>query len=238
MAISTVVLVHSYTLFRKGLCQSISQLPEFRVVGEAANGQQAIQVVSETEPDMVLIDMNLPGIHGLEVAHVIKKNHPDTGIILFCPSLDCQDVVKAIRIGIAACLLNTVSWDDMVQAFYEVQKGNYPINDLVLTFPAVATLVLDTFRKLAMDQSCLQVYSPLSPREIQVLELVASNQSNKEIAASLEISNQTVKNHVSSILRKLAVNDRTQAAIYAVSQGWIGGQRIPEPTCEASSQEQ
>lgn len=236
MNTSSVALVHAYILFREGLRRNLSSVPGFQVVGEASNGQQAIQVVSETEPDIVLIDMDLPGINGLEVARVIKRGHPHISIVLLSPSLDSQSVVKAIRAGVAACLLGNVSWDDMLQTFHELRKGNYPINDLIFALPDVATQVLDAFRQLAMDQDAQHVYSPLSPRELQVLKLVANNQTNKEIASALDISNQTVKNHISSILRKLAVNDRTQAVIYAVRQGWIS-RRVGNPASSEHDKE-
>jgi DNA-binding NarL/FixJ family response regulator len=102
-----------------------------------------------------------------------------------------------------------------------VRRGDYPINELVLSLPDVAAQVLAAFRQMAVDEDTQSIYSPLSPRELQVLELVAAGRTNKEIAAQLDISNQTVKNHVSSILRKLAVNDRTQAVVYAMRRGWI-----------------
>ncbi|RMD81291.1 MAG: DNA-binding response regulator, partial [Chloroflexi bacterium] len=100
-------------------------------------------------------------------------------------------------------------------------RGEYPINDLVLTSPEVAATVLEAFRQMVGDDDVQTVFSPLSARELEVLELVAAGRTNREIAAQLDISNQTVKNHISSILRKLAVNDRTQAVVYAMRRGWI-----------------
>ena len=103
----------------------------------------------------------------------------------------------------------------------EVRRGDYPINEVVLSEPQIASLVLTEFRNLTAEEDVENIYSPLSPREIEVLELVAAGRTNKEIAVKLAISNQTVKNHISSILRKLAVNDRTQAVVYAMRRGWI-----------------
>lgn len=217
----SVVLVHAHTLFREGLRHNLEALPDFRVVGEASNGQQAIQVVSSVDTDLVIMEMDLPGVSGLEVSRAIKRNHPYVSIILLSASMESQYVLKAIRAGVAAFVPVNTSWDALFQTIQDVCHDLYPINELVLSQPDVASQVLSSFRQLSVEGDTPHIYSPLSPRELQVLELVASDQTNKEIASSLDISNQTVKNHVSSILRKLAVNDRTQAVVYAVRQGWI-----------------
>jgi DNA-binding NarL/FixJ family response regulator len=218
---TTIVLVHAHELYRQGLRHNFASTTDFRVVGEASNGQQAIQIVDNTEPDMVLMSMELPGVNGLEVARAIKRSHPHTGIVLLSSSMDGQQVVKAIRAGVAAYLPRNVSWEKLIRTLHQIQNTEYPINALVLSLPDVASQVLATFRQMAADEDTQSIYSPLSPRELQVLELVAAGRTNKEIALQLDISNQTVKNHVSSILRKLAVNDRTQAVVYAMRRGWI-----------------
>ncbi|MCU0490725.1 MAG: response regulator transcription factor [Chloroflexaceae bacterium] len=221
MANTAIVLVHAHALFREGLRHHVLSQPEFRITGEASNGQQAIQLVDYTEPDLVLMEVELPGVNGLEVSRAIKRTHPHVGIILFSGSMDGQQVVKAIRAGVAAYLPRNIEWKDLLRTLHEVRKGDYPINDLVLGLPEVASQVLAAFRQMVVDEDTQSIYSPLSPRELEVLELVAAGRTNKEIAVQLDISNQTVKNHVSSILRKLAVNDRTQAVVYAMRRGWI-----------------
>lgn len=221
MSVTSVVLVHAHALFREGLRQHLLAHPEFRIVGEASNGQQAIQMVDYGDPDIVLMEVDLPGVNGLEVSRAIKRAHPHIGIILFSSDMDGDHVVKAIRAGVAAYLPRNVDWASLFAALQEVRRGGYPINDLVLSLPEVATEVLAAFRQMVADEDIQSIYSPLSPRELEVLELVAAGRTNKEIAQQLDISNQTVKNHVSSILRKLAVNDRTQAVVYAMRRGWI-----------------
>ncbi|MEN9937406.1 MAG: hypothetical protein RLZZ387_3985 [Chloroflexota bacterium] len=218
---SSIVLVHAHALFREGLRHHLSAAPEFRIAGEAINGQQAIQLVDNTDPDVVLMEMDLPGVNGLEVARAIKRSHPHIGIVLLSASMEGQEVVKAIRAGVAACVPRNVAPDALLRTLSQVHRGDYPINDLVLSLPDVASQVLAAFRQMAVDEDTQSIYSPLSRRELEVLELVAAGRTNKEIAAQLDISNQTVKNHVSSILRKLAVNDRTQAVVYAMRRGWI-----------------
>jgi DNA-binding NarL/FixJ family response regulator len=221
VAQTSIVLVHAHTLFREGLRQNILSANEYRIAGEASNGQQAIQLVDYTDPDLLLMDTELPGVNGLEVARAIKRTHPQIGIILISASMDGQQVVKAIRAGVAAYLPRNSSWERLHRVMRQVQRGEYPINELVLSLPDVAAQVIEAFRQLAGDENTQSIYSPLSPRELQVLERIAAGQTNKEIAVQLDISNQTVKNHVSSILRKLAVNDRTQAVVYAMRRGWI-----------------
>lgn len=218
---SSIVLVHAHALFREGLRHHLASAPEFRIVGEAENGQQAIQIVDNTDPDVVLMEMDLPGVNGLEVARAIKRSHPHIGIVLLTAAMDGMQVVKAIRAGVAAYVPRNISPERLLRTLHQVQRGDYPINDLVLSLPDVASQVLAAFRQLAVDEDTQSIYSPLSPRELEVLELVAAGRTNKEIAVQLDISNQTVKNHVSSILRKLAVNDRTQAVVYAMRRGWI-----------------
>ncbi len=221
MSKSGVVLVHAHPLFRQGLRYHLAGHPEFRIVGEAGNGQQAIQLVDYTDPDIVLIETDLPGVNGLEVARAIKRSHPNIGIVLLSVNQDEQLMIKALRAGVTAFVPHNVPWTDLLKVLRDVRRGEYPINDLVLSKPEIAAAVLDEFRTLSAEEEGDNIYSPLSPREIEVLELVAAGRTNKEIAVKLDISNQTVKNHISSILRKLAVNDRTQAVVFAMRRGWI-----------------
>lgn len=221
MSPTSIVLVHAHQIFREGLRHYLANLPDYRIAGEASNGQQAIQLVDYTDPDLVLMEVDLPGVNGLEVARAIKRTHPHVGVVLLAAAMDGQGVVKAIRAGVAAYQARNISPEKLLRVLNQVRHGDYPINDLVLSLPEVAGQVLMAFRQMAVDEDTQSIYSPLSPRELQVLELVAAGRTNKEIAVQLDISNQTVKNHVSSILRKLAVNDRTQAVVYAMRRGWI-----------------
>lgn len=221
MSVTTLIIVHTVSLFRDGLRLALSATPDFKVVGEAGNGQQAIQMVDQVDPDLVLMDIDLPGVHGLEVARAIKRSHPHIAVILFGPVNDGSAVVKAIRAGVSAFIPPSIEFADLLEMLRQVRRGEYPINDLVLSSPEVAATVLEAFRQMVGDDDTQTVFSPLSARELEVLELVAAGRTNREIATLLDISNQTVKNHISSILRKLAVNDRTQAVVYAMRRGWI-----------------
>jgi DNA-binding NarL/FixJ family response regulator len=218
---TTILLVHGHELFREGIRYHVQSAPDLRIVGEADHGQQAIQQVEQLQPDLVLMETDLAGVSGLEVAWVIKRDHPQVGIVLLSADMGTANIIKAIRAGVSAYLPRNVEWSVMLQVLRAVQQGAYPINDLVLTNPAVAEQVLNEFRQSELDRETYVLYAPLSRRELQVLELIARGSTNKEIAQELAISNQTVKNHVSSILRKLAVNGRMQAVIYAIQRGWI-----------------
>jgi DNA-binding NarL/FixJ family response regulator len=220
---SGVVVVHAHPLFRQGLRHHLAAQEEFRVLGEAGNGQQAIELVEVAVPDIVVLELELPGISGLEVARAVKRSHPNVGIVLLATDESESVIIKALRAGVAAFVQRQTPWPELLVVLQQVRGGDYPINDLVVSMPGIAASVLNEFRRLAADAPSDNIYSPLSQREIEVLELVAGGRTNKEIALRLNISNQTVKNHISSILRKLAVNDRTQAVVYAMRRGWLRG---------------
>jgi len=131
-------------------------------------------------------------------------------------------LTNPIRVGASAYAIKDIASEDLISLIRRVGRGEYLINENVLSRPFVASRVLDQFRELAaVDEMSEAVFSPLTPREVEILDCVARGNSNKEIARLLSISDQTVKNHITSILRKLAVNDRTQAVIYALRHGWI-----------------
>ena len=217
-----ILVVDDHPLFRRGIRWSLENEHDLLVVGEAADGQSAVQQVDLTMPDVVLIDINMPQMSGLEVTRVIKRRHPQMGVIILTMHEDDEQLFHAIRVGAAAYATKDIEADELIRLIRRVARGEYLINENVLSRPFVASRVLDQFRELSnMEQVSEGVFSPLTPREVEILDCVAQGNSNKEIARILSISDQTVKNHITSILRKLAVNDRTQAVIYALRHGWI-----------------
>jgi DNA-binding NarL/FixJ family response regulator len=217
-----VLIVDDHPLFRRGVRWSLENEPDILVVGEAADGQSALQQADLLVPDVVLVDINMPQLSGLEVARVLKRRHPQCGVVILTMHEDDEQLFHAIRVGAAAYCTKDAEAEEIVKLIRRVARGEYLINENVLNRPFVASRVLDQFRELAqMDQGGDGVFSPLTPREVEILDSVAQGNSNKEIARLLGISDQTVKNHITSILRKLAVNDRTQAVIYALRHGWI-----------------
>ncbi len=217
-----ILIIDDHPLFRRGIRWSLEGEREFQVVGEAGDGQEAIRLSDMLVPDVILLDINLPGMNGLEVARILKRRHPQAAVIVLTMHEDDEQLFSAIRVGAAAYCTKDIDPADLVTIIKRVARGEYLINENVLSRPFVASRVLDQFRELAkIDEVSNTVFSPLTPREVEILDCVAHGHSNKEIAKLLNISDQTVKNHITSILRKLAVNDRTQAVIYALRHGWI-----------------
>ena len=217
-----ILLVDDHPLFRQGVIWMLNNQPDLEIVGEVADGQAAIQQADILLPDLVLCDINLPGMNGLEVTRILKRRHPQMAVIILTLHEDDEQLFHAIRVGASAYAIKDIAGQDLISLIRRVGRGEYLINENVLSRPFVASKVLDQFRELAtLDEASDTVFSPLTPREVEILDCVARGNSNKEIARLLSISDQTVKNHITSILRKLAVNDRTQAVIYALRHGWI-----------------
>lgn len=217
-----VLIVDDHPLFRRGVRWGLEAEPDILVVGEATDGQMAVQQADLLVPDVVLIDINMPQMNGLEVTRIIRRRHPQTGVVVLTMHEDDEQLFHAIRVGAAAYCTKDAQQEEIVKLIRRVARGEYLINENVLQRPFVASRVLDQFRELSqMEGGAEGVFSPLTPREVEILDCVAQGNSNKEIARILSISDQTVKNHITSILRKLAVNDRTQAVIYALRHGWI-----------------
>jgi DNA-binding NarL/FixJ family response regulator len=223
---TTILLVDDHTLFRVGVRQILEREPGFDIVGEADDTRSAFDLAIQLSPDIILMDLSLPAPGGIETTQRIKRELPSAGIIVLAVNEDEDALFDAIKAGAAAFILKDVAPDDLVAIILRVAGGEYLINDKVFSKPAVASRVLKEFRELAIyGQEAAPIFAPLSPREVEILDNIAQGMTNKQVAYALSISEQTVKNHMSSILRKLSVNDRTQAVVYAMRQGWI---RMPE----------
>jgi DNA-binding NarL/FixJ family response regulator len=221
-----ILLVDDHALMRVGMRNILEQEPDFEVVAEAEDVRGAVDAAVDHNPDIVLMDLSLPQPGGIETTARVKREVPSTGIICLAVNEDEDLLFDAIKAGAAAFILKDVAPDDLVTIIRRVRNGEYLINDKVFAKPSVANRVLKEFRELAVyGQEAAPIFAPLSPREVEILDNIAQGMTNKQVAYALSISEQTVKNHMSSILRKLSVNDRTQAVVYAMKQGWI---RIPE----------
>ncbi len=221
-----LLIVDDHALFRMGIRGLLEREPDFVIVGEADDSRSAIELALETSPDIILMDLTLPSPGGIETTQRIKRELPSVGIIVLAQNEEEDALFDAIKAGAAAFILKDVGPDDLVTIIRRVGDGEYLINDKVFAKPAVASRVLKEFRELAVyGQDAAPIFAPLSPREVEILDNIAQGMTNKQVAYALSISEQTVKNHMSSILRKLSVNDRTQAVVYAMRQGWI---RMPE----------
>ncbi|MES2211163.1 MAG: response regulator transcription factor [Chloroflexota bacterium] len=221
-----ILIVDDHVLFRVGIAQILSREGDLEVVGEAEDARSAMEAALDTSPSIILMDLSLPAPGGIETTQRIKRELPSVSIIVLAAQEDEDALFDAIKAGAAAFILKDISPDDLINVIRRVANGEYLINDTVFAQPSVASRVLKEFRELAVyGQEAQPIFAPLSPREVQILDNIAQGMTNKQVAYTLTISEQTVKNHMSSILRKLSVNDRTQAVVYAMRQGWI---KMPE----------
>ena len=221
-----ILIVDDHALFRVGIKGILQQEPDLEVVAEADDPRTAMDAAFATNPDVILMDLSLPSPGGIETTQRIKRELAGAGIIVLAQTEDEDALFDAIKAGAAAFILKDVGPDDLVTIIRRVAIGEFLINDKVFAKPAVASRVLKEFRELAVyGQEAAPIFAPLSPREVEIRDNIAQGMTNKQVAYALSISEQTVKNHMSSILRKLSVNDRTQAVVYAMRQGWI---RMPE----------
>lgn len=218
-----ILLVDSQAIFRQGLRAILSQEPDFEIVGECGDGHEALGLVDWLQPDVVVADVRLPGLDGLELTRKLRMAARSTAFVLLSGAGDDEEMLfQAIRAGASAFFGKDTPPEDLVAGIRRVAAGEYLINETVLTRPQVASRVLREFRELNLVEKEIEpLFAPLSNREIEILDYIARGNSNKEIARALKISDQTVKNHITSILRKLAVNDRTAAVVFALRRGWI-----------------
>jgi DNA-binding NarL/FixJ family response regulator len=218
--------------------------PGFAVVGRVGSAVEATRLVRDQPLDMVLVESTLPDPGAVEMARFFRVRQPRTAIVIVTRAYSQAELFEAARVGAVAYVRASTDVDLFVATLRRAAAGQFPIDEEVVRYPAVAARILAAFREdSAADADAAPTLSEplgsspeasglgplfvrLSPREIEILDLVARGNSNKIIARKLSISDQTVKNHVSAILRKLEVNDRTEAVVYALRNGWI---RIEAP---------
>jgi DNA-binding NarL/FixJ family response regulator len=224
-----LLLVDDHPLFRQGVRYTLETDTEIAIVGEAASAEEALEwmeaATPNAEPNVALVDLNLPGINGLELTRHLRHQYPSIGVIILSVHENDQQAFEALQAGAAAYRSKDVKPSELIDVAKRVARGEYVINAL-LEDPRIASRVLSNFRSLPQEVATtpdadFPIFTPLSEREIEVLVRIAGGGSNKDIADDLHISTQTVKNHISSILRKLSLNDRTQAVLYALRRGWI-----------------
>ena len=219
-----VLLVDDHPMFRHGLRRLLEETGRYQVVGEAQSGHEAIRLADVEHPELVVLDVQLPGLTGLQVARILHRQHPLAKLAVLSIHVDDGRLFEAIRAGVAAYLLKDLDVESLLVALGRVLAGENLIQPLVLERPDLARRVLAEFRTLPGDgppRAVERSFLPLSARELEVLDCVAQGLSNKETAAALFITEQTVKNHMTAVLRKLDVNDRVGAVLHAVKRGWM-----------------
>lgn len=207
-----VLLVDDHTVVLKGLSFFLKTQENIELVGEASNGKEALQKVKDLQPDVVLMDLSMPEMDGIESTKYIKQDNPDVKILVLTSFSDQDHVLPALQAGASGYILKDVEPDQLVEAIRSAYKGNIQLH------PDIANALLLQGVPQQKRENKIQVGS-LTGRENEVLKLLAKGMSNKEIASTLTITEKTVKAHVSNILGKLNVSDRTQAALYAVKYG-------------------
>ena len=212
-----VLLVDDHVLFRKGLASLIDPLEDMEVVGEAGDGREALERARELMPDLILMDIHMPGWDGLKATQLIKEEMPYVKIVMLTISDDDTDLFEAIKSGAEGYLLKNIAPEELFEMLRGVYRGEAPISGLT------AARILDEFARLAQKESWVPSSGEsLTPREKEVLQLVSRGATNKEIASRLFIAENTVKNHLRNILAKLHLQNRVQAAAYALREGLIG----------------
>jgi DNA-binding NarL/FixJ family response regulator len=210
-----VLLVDDHDLFRTGL-RNLLEEQAVQVVGEAADGSDAIKLVRELAPDVVVMDLNMPGMTGVEATRQVTSLAPLTRVVVLTISDQDEDVMNAILAGACGYLLKDSSIQDLMQGIRAAAVGESLIS------PHIATKVLQRIRAAGThEQGAATIRAELSDREIEVLKLIANGKDNANIASELHISPKTVKNHISNILMKLQIDNRIQAAVYAVRSGIV-----------------
>ena len=208
-----VAIADDHAVVRQGLRTFLELQDGMEVVGEAADGEEAVALVERTAPDVVLLDLVMPRVDGLEAIRRIRERAPATRILVLTSFADDHTVLPAVRAGAAGYLLKDVQPPELADAIRTVHSGE------ALLAPSVATMLVEQLA--AEDGSDAERDEHLTPREREVLALVARGRANKAIALDLGVSERTVKTHVSNILGKLNLTDRTQAAVYAVRRGIV-----------------
>jgi DNA-binding NarL/FixJ family response regulator len=226
-----ILIVDDHPFFRVGLSRILQQDDRLKIVAEATNGHEALHEADVHRPDLVLMDVHLPGVTGLQVGAALRRQRPSISLIFLSMHVDDDRLFAAIRAGAAGYLTKDADPQAILDAVHAVLAGENLLQQQVLANPNLARRVLGEFRSLHEQGSAeTEPEARLSPREVEVLDCLVMGQSNKEIGDALFITEQTVKNHMTSVLRKLQVDDRVAALRYAVTQGWaeIG----PQPYAE------
>jgi len=208
-----VLLVDDHAVVVKGLQFFLRMQSDIEVVGEAVNGKDALRMMPELKPDVVLMDLLMPEMNGIEATKRIRQDYPETKVIMLTSFSEQDQVLPAIKAGANGYLLKDVQPDELVEAIRGVYHGKAQLH------PRVTEQLMTHLADNGADPAEDNQIESLTPRELEVLRLIALGKSNKEIAAEVHITEKTVKTHVSNLLAKLGLHARTQAAIYAIKHG-------------------
>lgn len=222
---TNIVIIDDHQLFREGVKRILDFEASFDVVAEGDDGSDAVNLVENYHPDVVIMDINMPNVNGIEATQQLIQQYPETKVIILSIHDDENYVQHALKTGAQGYLLKEMDADALIEAVRVVADGGSYLH------PKVTHNLVKEYRRLVSDENANQdtIHAPeirrplhlLTRRECEVLQLLADGQSNRAIGETLYISEKTVKNHVSNILQKMNVNDRTQAVVSAIKNGWV-----------------
>jgi two-component system response regulator DegU len=216
-----IFIISQQSLFLQALEQAFDGADDIVVLGTISINSDVLKAIDNLPPDVALLDLDGQLENGLELARQIRQRSPNIGVILLTSNPDDNQLFLAIKAQAVAYLNKEITAAQLVDIIRRVAKGEHPINESLTNRPKVAEHVLQQFQELTSKTEAGPFISPLTPRETEILEYIARGYLNKQIAAELGISEQTIKNHVTSILRKLNANARTEAVVVAIKQGLI-----------------
>jgi len=215
-----VFIVDSQPLYRQAIRQALQE--DMEVAGESELEPDVWNTIESLSPDIVLVDVGLPLMSGFGLTRQIAVRCPRVAIAILTPIPDDDQLFQAIKSGAVALISKSIGAEELVGLLNRVGRGEYPINETLLSRPKTAKRVLQLFKSLSlMGKDIEMLITPLSPRETEILKHIARGNSNKRIAHTLGIGEQTIKNHITSIMRKLNANDRTHAVVLAMRKGWL-----------------
>jgi DNA-binding NarL/FixJ family response regulator len=217
----TIVIADDHTLVREGTRQCLEREDDFEVVAEAADGLEAVRLVNQLKPNVVIVDIAMPNLNGIEAAKQIKKSQPGTAVLALSAYDDDEYIYALLEAGADGYLLKNVRGQQLVDAIRDVCAGE------VVLDPHVTRKVVQWFSSLSHGHRAENGGECLSERELEVLKLAAKGMSNKEIAAQLALSVRTVQSHLGHIFDKLGVSSRTEAVLHALKAGWLSLEQIP-----------
>lgn len=218
----TLIIADDHPLFRQGVVDVLALERDFRVIAQASNGMEAINLIRSVKPMVAVLDVNMPEMNGQQVTHQVTSERLPTRVILLTGYDDVEQAIHAMLAGAAGYCAKEIEPDVLARTVRAVADGKYAIAGNIFTRRELDAWIdeqMEGARKSYSEPG--SPFHPLSDREMEVLSCVVRGMSNKEIASMLGISHQTVKNHVTSILRKFSVEDRTQAVVYALKRGWV-----------------
>ncbi len=216
-----VIIISQQLLFRQGIELALSEMKDVKISATAEVNDEVLSIIDTLPPDVALVDIDAQNDSGLKLARKIKQRLPTIGVIVLTSNPEDAQLFQALKAQAVAYLSKEINPDELIHTIRRVARGEHPINENLTARPKLAEQVLHQFQELSWRSETEGFIAPLTPREMEILNYIAQGYLNKQIAAELDISEQTIKNHVTSILRKLNANARTEAVVVAIKQGLI-----------------